>query len=403
MIKFDADKLTVEHVKVKSVSQSLGGTLTVLDEEVFESTGKETFHRQPVMLSIARAFQAKYKSGKFLKPVEVALVRYEDQIVSVELRPLSDSEREVEGLFGTRSWTSISEYNIAKILRPLVSTGDWYIDGSFIYKLPFDLDKAKDEAKLLSSDGHFRTLRVEAWKLAKLNSSESDFIAVKSKKSIVTGFCKETRDVLIFVASTGQYAFAPPIWKELDNICQQRLKEDLRDDDEEVTFRFDAIDQYFAVNLNFALNVGKSLGETFGYETIEPLQLPQLMLALKTVNLPKVPPAVKATCSIGLQFTHGMAWLMGLMAKTTTFDEVIVVRNALKYLSSKGLFKKEMFDIKHVYKKDHDDGIVDLLSPDEALATADSKYNIDYLRAKINNKLRRQKPLGNVGGGLVAD
>jgi hypothetical protein len=166
MIKFNPSKLKTVHMQVKMVSGALGGTLTVLDEKRTKKAGKEVFTKYKLPYHITRHFSKKYRITKYIKPVLSAVTFYEDHIVCLERHPLGNLGREVtEGLFGEVTWKSDSELNFEKLVKPLTTGKEWFIDGSYVYHVS---DENVKKAKTLSSDMKFREVNVEAIKLSML-------------------------------------------------------------------------------------------------------------------------------------------------------------------------------------------------------------------------------------------
>ena len=84
-----------------------------------------------------------------------------------------------------------------------------------------------------------------------------------------------------------------------------------------------------------------------------------------------------------------MAWLLGLMSTCKTFEQVVAVRSCMKYLTAKGLFRKEIFDHKHIYRNGYGHESIDLLTRAEALETADSKWGAEYIANKVDTNTDR--------------
>ena len=352
MIRFDSNKVSVEIVRLKSVTTSLGGSITVLDET--KSTDvKEVTKRVVVPMAVARQFiQDTKKITKYLAPVLVAIVRYGDHIVSMERHPLAGlGTLETEGLFGKKRWEPACEINLNTLVKPTIESSDqdWYFDGRYAYSFNSGtVERAVGEADNLTQDGQFR--KVAATTIDLQNLAKTDKIA------------PATRSCMAFVTSTGEMAISPPIWKNISDIGSSKLdknntdedEDGLDDDDVEVTvnnrFTFDTVNDAFNVNLNFVLKAGKEIGQTFGYEYVEPLQLSRLMVELRTVNLPNVPKQIKSTYDSGLPFTHVLAWLIGMSRKADTLETYVVMRSLMKYLTKKGIFKANTFDAKQVFK-----------------------------------------------------
>jgi len=284
---------------------------------------------------------------------------------------------------------SDSQHNIDQYIKPLFknSDQDWYFDGKFMYNFAADLDSAVRGGTFLTQPGNFRAVEVTSIQLSNIHSRE------KLEPS--------ERTCLAYVAGNGQYSITPPIWKQLADVGNSALRRADSDEEQEDNYRFDAIDQHLAVNLAFALKAGQVIGSLFTHEEIEPLQLPELMIRLNTVNLPKISSKVKSTYDIGMTFTQAMAWLIGMSNRINTLDSHMAIRSIVKYLTTKGIFRKNMFDKTAVFKAGHTLESVELISKDDALKAASSlsaNEMMDRLRDNISR--RRQANEGQIVGAL---
>jgi len=370
MIKFDISKLRIETVYLKTCTTALGGSVRIMDEHQTAVTGKEVYKKIEVPMAIVRAFQKQHKTSQYFKPVVTAFVYYGDHVVSMERHPLGTlGEKVGEGLFEEeRVWLSDSERNINRFIKPLTENTEWYIDGKYLYHFDRPIDQCVKEGEHLSSDGKFRAVPVSTVQLSSLDD--------RSKMEPTARTC------LAFAATNGKFAVTPPIWKNLGNVGTKSLNDE--DANETKTFQFDAIDQQLSVNLAFVLRAGKEVGTLFGHEAIEPLQLPELMIKLQTVNLPNVASAVKQTYNAGIRFTHAMAWLMGLTARADTMDGYMALRGLLKYLTTKGIFRAQMFSANHVFKRGNDLETIPYIGIEEAKKNA-STLSVDELIKQIRS------------------
>lgn len=443
MIKFDPTKLTVDVVQLKSVTTSLGGSISVLDPKRTTPT-KEVTTRIVVPMAVARSFiQRTKKVTKYLKPVFTAIVKYDGYIVAMERHPLGAMGKlEDEGLFGIRRWKPDCETNIEQFIKPLTGRGDrqWYFDGRYIYS--FESPTTEDAIRggqFLSADGRFR----------KVMATSIDLQELSNKDKIQP----TDRSCMAFVSARGVYAVSPPIWKNLSDVGGTQIRrsgkaeksedtldngvdrglndepvmvgvapDDDEDDEDVVQFdgdenrprldepgTFDMIDESLAVNLNFALKAGQEIGKKFGYEFVEPLQLPRLMIELHTVNLPNVPAEVKATYDIGLKFTHAMAWLLGMSRKTKDDDleTYIMMRSLMKYLTKKGIFRSNVFNADRVFKDGQTVKDVPQLAMDQLMKDQDfTKMSLSAILQQAREGQKRRKKgndIHNVGGMMTED
>lgn len=337
MIKYDPNLVSIQIVRLKTVTTALGGSITIVDDKKSSDT-LEVIKRVECPLSIARAFIQRHKKvTKYLVPVLTAIVRYDDKIISLERHPLGTfGQLEGEGLNDQIvTWTPDSELNLSKYVNEFItnSNKEWYFDGRYIYSFNNqDINLMLNDAQRMSNDGFFRKLDVTSIDTQVLSQSD------KLEPS--------NRTCVAFVSSNGQYSISPPIWKDVSSVGNTKM-----DDDTNLTYNFDAIDERMSVNLNFALSAGKQIGELFGYDSIQPLQLPRLMIELHTVNLPNVQQQVKATYDIGLSFTHTFAWLLGLLNQSNNLDTFIAMRSLMKYLTKRGIFRKDSFRQKNIFQE----------------------------------------------------
>lgn len=333
---------------IKQVSSALGGMITVLDEKKSKKAGKEVFTKIKIPHQLARHFKKVYTTTKFLKPVLSAVTFYRDHVVAIERHPLGNlGKKKSIGVMGNEvDWISDSEHHLDTIIMPLAAKNDYYIDGTFLYTInPLDVKAAEN----LSQDGRFKAVKVKALKLSNLPHKEK--------------LHNEERTSLAFTPTGGKTFMTPPIWKTLANVGTQQFShkkkaEAEEEDDDSVTYhgtaaaayKFDEIDRHLSVNLGFTLKAGRELSEVFGYDVIEPLGLDDLMIQMRTVNLPTIANEVKQTYDTGFPFTYAVAWLIGLTNRTKTLDSFITLRTLLKHLTTKGVYRKGAFDSSAIFK-----------------------------------------------------
>jgi hypothetical protein len=329
LIKFDPTKVRFQNVKIKRVTTALGGSMSVLDEAHFEKTGKEVFHKVNIPMSLARMFKVKYKITQFMVPHEGVIMYYDDMVISIE--KATTNERFAESFDGViRKWTSNCETYYADASQQYFKDNpvDWYFDGLYVYNFHGeDLKGLVKRSKWLDAHGKFRAIPVQSLHFTHLNFKPTE---------------ERTRMCVAAVVSDDVFSVSAPIWTSLGEKATRTA--DVDDDDGGKTSlisSFKGIDTHVAVNLNFALRAARELADQFGYEAIQPLQLPKMMIQLKTVNVPRLPKEVKSTTDIGLKFTHGLSWLLGLQYNATDPKQLLVIRQMIKYLMTKGYFWKE--------------------------------------------------------------
>lgn len=337
MRSFDPNKLSYEIVQLKSCTTALGGSVSVVDEEATNKNGntKDVYKRIEVPYNVARRFKKIHYTTTYIKPVQAALVYYDGHAISVERHPFSSDEQ----------WTPNSQLNVNKIKRRLTGS-DWLFDGRFAYRFEPSLQEQADKAKWLSRDGQFRLVSVTTIDMNALDRSERSLFGDDEDDG------REIRQCVVFMVNGKPYA-TPPIWK--DNAIHVRPKYVKGDDghnyEDPNHYPMDELDSMYAVNVNFALKAGKDISEHFGYESIEPLQIPELMHRLNTVNLPKVDTSVKRTFDIGLKPTQAFTWVLGKMYGAEDLQTMVDMRGLLKHLMTRGIFHRNILAEANVFEE----------------------------------------------------
>ena len=343
MFPFKLASLTTEYRKLKSVTTALGGSITLVDEE--KSTPEvEEYIRIPIPFAVARKFVQITRMTKYLKPVTICILRYDDHIINIErdlATNIRDSNPEVD------RWTANIDIYVNQHLAAKLEDHNWFFDGRYVFRIDqqimHELQHGGDVVTYLNKANTFRFAQVQC---VDLYSSNTPVMAC--------GILHDIRDVLAF--SSGEcFAVTPPIWSNVTAIGSAASQDVIATEHEDfidstagvtagesrIPTLFDQVDEHYALNLNFTLNSAKAISTVFGYDSIEPLQLPEVMLQLVTVNIPSLPKHVKSTFDIGLLPSYGIVWLMGLLSRTTTLDDYIKIRACIKYLTTKGMFRRE--------------------------------------------------------------
>ena len=331
LFRFEPSDISFKKVKISNLSYSFGGTLTILDEDRL-TPRHDVYKRYSIPLALVRVFKDTYKINKFLIPVEGCIMLYRGNVIAIEKNRLNerfylDHNNEL------REWQPTMEATYKKI-KMMTYVGSWYFDGSYVYTFGKDHITAINEGELLSVDGCFRSVLVNAIRITYVGYNEDVY--------------SESRQCLAYVAKNGLCSISPPIWKNMGGVGGTKMKKKLAQSElTGLITQFDKVDAIMAVNLNFALQAGNVLTKQFGYKSIEPLQLPKLMIQLKTVNLPRISQEIKQTFDIGLTFTQAMSWLLGMQMQITEYDQMIAIRKLFKYLSVTGIYaRKSISDIR---------------------------------------------------------
>lgn len=375
MIKFDFDKVRVEYHRLLSCTSALSGSAMVVKES---KRKKETYKKISLSKEVVRQFIKRNQASKFIKPIPVAIAYYKNIAIAMESHPLGMAgeifNTEITEGLGKR-WISITESNINRFLKPLTRTGTWYIDGKYVYSVT---DKDIKDATPLSSDNKFRLISVDSIKLMLLSSNDGLFV--------------DDRKCIGYFLSEKKYSISPPVWRTFDITKNEET--------DEGDMLFDFVDDYYRVNLHFAMRAGKAVSSLYSYDAIEPLNLGDIILKLKTVNLPALDNAVKATYPIKMSFTHAIAWLLGLLYRKNNLDITIEIRGLLKCLATNGVFHKSMLNETSIFKAGHSTESVPLKTLEDA-KTIDDK-NIGVILAQVTARRNKNDGALNRVGNLYS-
>ena len=396
MIPFDISKLSVEHVMLKGVTTGSGGRVSVVDKDN-STKDKEVYKQIPSDWSIVRRFAKVNEASRFLNPVLSAIAYYDGKMIALEMNVLGSSAEDEMELGGViTKWKSQIEKNVA-VLIEATKEGEWFVDGFSVYKL------AEGQEEYLSSDGRFQSIPVESYKLITMDSRV--FALPESRVAL-----KYSTKGNIMTPSVS--AISPPIWKSLTTIGSKEMKKST--DDTGVSHKtvsnhqFDRVDNLLAVNVDFALKAARELSEVFGFASIEPLNLDYLMVELGTVNLPTVDASIRKTMDIGIQFTHAMAWLIGLIHKSNSLESYIAVRGVMKYLTGHGIYRKKAFESSSVYKSGYSINDIPQMSIDDAIDSyQDRLKDMDFSEWMRLNRMEenrgRKSRLDSIAGLMTDD
>jgi hypothetical protein len=320
LYKFDKSKVQIQRVRVKSLN-SVSGAINIIDES---NTHKEKTKKLECSNVIARTFRTIYGVTNFQVPHECCIMMYDGTVIALEKAIIN--ERTYTGIDGSiKEWTPSMLSTFEKVLNLIDNDDDWYIDGTYVYTFGTTVRDAIENGDALHSEMNFKSVGCTAIMLNYIGYN--DVVAT------------ESRNCLAYVANNGEYAISPPIWKSYGFVGGLGVTED------GVADNLETADAKRLVNLQFAIIAGINVTRIYGYDSIEALQLPKLMIQLKTVNLQSLPQEVKETFDMGMTYTHALAWTLGLMKRVPSFEDMMYMKRLLKYLTSTGSSSRVSVDV----------------------------------------------------------
>lgn len=306
MFPFNSTAYTVRTLKLKAISKStIDPRVTFVDE--LENTVK-----MPVPVSIARRIKNRLKNvTRFTTfyPCEIAFI--DNRIVAMDV----PDGKEYHSWKADGKWISRLAVN-----SPVIPTLDasWQYDGQYVYKFTGAVEPIADTS--------FGKRVAEVYNLYAFGE-------------------KGGRDSLSMSAlcflnpTTGQWAVSSPVTRSSGGLLQLTgdVEEFSADSEFAGTTRdLQRVDRNVYPNLRFVTYAARVISEQFGFQSIEPLGLPLLMIEHRTFNLGGMPTPVQATSPAPFRFTEGLAWMIGMFGQVTTLDQLIAVKSSMKMFLTKG-------------------------------------------------------------------
>lgn len=305
MFAFDPTTYTVRTLKLKALSKStIDPRVTFIDEN-------DKLVKLPIPTSICRRIRNRLNGvTKFTTfyPCEIAFV--DDRIVSMDV----PDGFEYNEWKNTGKWTSRLSNN-CKIVPDFI---DMEYDGQYVYEYECVVEQIED-----SSFGKQLATVYDLYRFGELHGNDPQSLAALAYKD----------------PATGTWTATTPITRASGGLLQLTGETERVDKKGEVISTATdllRIDKNVFPNLRFVNYAARVISDHFGYNTVEPLGLPLLMIEHRTFNLGGLPTPVQATAPAPFSFTEGLAWMIGMFGQVKTLDQLIAVKQSVKMLLSKG-------------------------------------------------------------------
>ena len=307
MFKFNRNDLKIQYCGLKTISKStIDPRVTLVDD-----AGNETKH--PVPAAVARIISGRLHGvARFVEPYPACVVFVGDKIVSIDVA--------IEGNY--KMYKSMGEWisPVESRLSIIDAAGDvdWLFDGQYAYVAVGDVQRL--------GETNFGSLQYKAVNLYKLNDERADLIEK------LAGIC-------YFNVKTEEWTCTSPVTRHSGKFLQltgdtdEFNKKDAFIEDEQGLNRMNHL---MFPNLRFVNYASHVLSNRFGYEVLEPLGLPLLMIEHRTFNLGGISLPVQISSSAPFKFLEGLAWMVGLINRVQTLDDLISIKSCIKMLITKG-------------------------------------------------------------------
>lgn len=305
MFKFNLGEFRIRYVMLHGLSKAtIDPKVTYLDEAGVK-------HRLPIPVSIARIVRARLQGvTKFTKGYPACFGMMGDRIVAMDVAvgPHYKMFKEFD------EWISCIESR-AEHLKAL--EGDWLYDGQYAYR-------TVGEVQPLGETG-FGSQDVRCINLYRLGEEKGDLV--------------ENLSLLAYKhPETEQWVKSAPVTRKSGSFLQitgdnERFNKDDQFIDSDELAR---LDKLIFPNLRFVTYAAKVITAQFGYEAVEPLGLPILMIEHQTFNVGGIPTEMQAASPAPMSFTNALAWMIGLNLQVLNLNDLIAVKSTTKMLLTKG-------------------------------------------------------------------
>lgn len=307
MFKFNRDGLTVRYCGIRSISKStIDPRITLVNDD-----GTETKH--PIPASVARIVSNRLHGvARFVEPYPACVAYVDGKIVSVDVALGADYKM----FKSIGEWISPIESRISVL--DAAGEVDWQFDGQYAYVKVGEVDRI--------GDSNFGSVQYRAVNLFKLNDPQADLIEK------LAGMC-------YFNVKNEEWTCTSPVTRSSGKFLQltgdtdEFDKTDAFIEDEKGLSRLNVL---MFPNLRFVNYTSQVLSKRFGYEILEPLGLPLLMIEHRTFNLGGLSLAVQISSSAPFRFLEALAWMVGLINRVRDLEDLIAIKSCIKMLITKG-------------------------------------------------------------------
>jgi hypothetical protein len=322
MIKFEKELLTIKYLYITKVSTH--GIITHVENEVEKKLKCPKY--------IIQQFKKITHRSSFKKGRKSCILMYDGYPVSIETPYARMTETKLQSEF-LAEWVSSFERGMENVKTFLENDKEHtaYIDGKFIFLLENKLTELETgevpyEKMQMASDDGFYTANCRAFNLKTIGKVREE---AKNIHSVRTCIIYHTLN-----PATGKYVTA--VSPTVSGVKYR--------DKETKAVNFDKMDKAFYVNLNFILSSTKTVGESYGYDSIAFLDLEEILIKMNTVNLFSFPNYIRNITPIKQSFKECLSWIIGLSYRENKIEYLLEYRAILAGLLDSFLVKKDYID-----------------------------------------------------------
>lgn len=306
MFMFNKDSLRIEYVTLLALSKA------TIDPNVQFRDEEGLTHKMQIPVSVARIVRSRLKSvSRFPAGYPAALAFVDGRIVAMDVA-VGKSYKMFKEL---GEWISCLEPR-AEALNAI--EGEWLWDGQYAYRYDGDVKQM--------GQTNFGNIDTRVFNLYRLGEEKGDLI------ENLVALCFRNPTTKEWIKTTPLTRHSGAFLQITGDVDKFNKMDHFVDEDE----TFLQIDSNVFPNLRFVTYAAKALSRQFGYESVEPLGLPILMMEHQTFNIGGLPTEMQAASAAPMAFSCALAWMIGFNSKVESLDDLIAIKASTKMLLTKG-------------------------------------------------------------------
>lgn len=309
MFSFQKNDFRIEACTIRSISKA------TIDPRIEYTNSKGEVVRQGLPVSVARSVRQKLHGvTRFHNEYPCNLAFVGDQIVSMAIPTGANYQMWKD----TGDWICQMEEK-AGIVDTIEA--NWMWDGQYAYKHVGDVVQV--------GETNFGYIATRAYNLYKLGDIKNSAVVEE-----LTAFCY--RDPI-----DGKWTKTGPVIRSAGGGGFLQISGAADQADREDTFmenvdNLDKIDAARFANVRFVNYAARALANRFGYEAIEPLGLPLLMIEHRTFNIGGLSLPVQASSAAPISYSQALIWLIGMHRRVVDLADMMTIKSTIKMLLTKG-------------------------------------------------------------------
>lgn len=306
MFTFNKESLHIEYVELLSLSKA-----TIDPNVQFRDAAGQT-HKMQIPVSVARIVRGRLKSvSRFPAGYPAALAFVDGRIVSMDVA-VGKAYKMYKDL---GEWISCLETR-KELLNAI--EGEWLWDGQYAYRFVGDVKPM--------GQTNFGNIDTRVFNLYRLGEEKGDLI------ENLVALCFRNPKTQEWVKTTPLTRHSGAFLQITGDVDKFNKMDQFVDEDE----AFLEIDSNVFPNIRFVNYAAKALSRQFGYESVEPLGLPILMMEHQTFNIGGLPTEMQAASAAPMSFSCALAWMIGFNQQVESLDDLIAIKSSTKMLLTKG-------------------------------------------------------------------